>query len=144
VVSFGVVAQEVFLEGDDLVRVVGVSHYQPAIRAACGAAAATSDQPVRVECRATLVPEPDNPHDPQAIAVHVDGQTVGYLARDEHPRWRDIVETLAGHGRVAACEAMIAGRGAGSETDNLGVFLRLPTPTEARAQVGIALREARE
>jgi hypothetical protein len=32
---------------------------------------------------------------------------------------------------------MVAGRGG-----LLGVFLRLPTPTEARAQVGIALRKA--
>jgi hypothetical protein len=35
---------------------------------------------------------------------------------------------------------MIAGRAPGGGTSNLGVFLRLPTPTEARAQVGIRFR----
>jgi hypothetical protein len=34
---------------------------------------------------------------------------------------------------------MIAGRGG---TTGLGVFLRLPTPTEARAQIGIRERGA--
>jgi hypothetical protein len=131
------VAREFLLEGDDLVRAVGVSHYQPILleltRSSIG-------DEVRSEARATLAPEPHNPHDANAIAVQVDGQTVGYLARDEAPRWKDVVQALAEHGHVAAAEAMIAGRGGGSGTANLGVFLRLPTPTEARAQIGIRFR----
>jgi hypothetical protein len=78
---------------------------------------------------ALLVAEPDNPHDAGAIAVVIDDVQVGYLARDENGRWRDVV--AAG---PVACEAMIAGR---EGTTGLGVFLRLPTPTEARAQLGI-------
>ena len=131
-------AREVFLEGDDLVRAVGVSHYHAAIREI---AEAPAGHPVRFETRATLVPEPDNPHDADAVAVQIGEATVGYLARDEHPRWHELIETLADAEAVAACDAMIAGRGSESGTDNLGVFLRLPTPTEARAQAGIALRE---
>ena len=129
------VAQEFLLEGDELIRTVGVSHYQDALRAAAGEPDA--DAEVRVNCVATLVAEPDNPHDPDAIAVHVNGRLCGYLARDEHPRWREVVQTLAQHDHVAAAEAMVAGRGG-----LLGLFLRLPTPTEARAQVGIRFREA--
>jgi hypothetical protein len=132
------IAREVFIDGDDGIRVVGVSHYQPALLAAAGA---QPGEQVRHQTRATLIPEPDNPHDPGAVAVHIECETVGYLARDEHPRWRDILETLAQHDAVAAVDALIVGGGEEAGTANLGVFLRLPTPTEARAQVGIALRE---
>lgn len=41
--------------------------------------------------RLDLVPEPDNPHDPNAIAVRTwgsDGRTIGYVARDETHRLR--------------------------------------------------------
>lgn len=125
---------EFLIEGDSLVSVVGTSHYQPALTAITGR---HSDEEIRVEKIAVLVPEPDNVHDPNAIAVHIDGQLVGYLSRIENPRWQDIVKTLGTHEHRAAAEAMIAGRGPGGSTSNLGVFLRLPTPTEARAQIGI-------
>ena len=111
-------------------RVVGVSHYQPALREISGR---TADEEVRVEKIAVFVPEPDNPHDANAIAVHIDGQLVGYLSRDENRRWADVVN---GPHPIGA-EAMIAGR---DGVDVMGVFLRLPTPTEARAQIGIRNR----
>jgi hypothetical protein len=123
-------AAEFLIEGDDLIRVVGVSHYQDALRSAASVSA--DDDEVRVECVATLHPEPGNPHDPNAIQVKVGGEPAGYLARDEAPRWKEVAALLAEHDHVAAAEAMVAGRGG-----LLGLFLRLPTPTEARAQVGI-------
>jgi hypothetical protein len=125
---------EFLIEGDSLVPVVGTSHYQEALTEISGRQA---DEEIRVEKIAVLVPEPDNPHDPNAIAVQIDGRLVGYLSRNENPRWQDIVKTLGARDHSAAAEAMIAGRGPGGGTTNLGVFLRLPTPTEARAQVGI-------
>ena len=91
-----------------------------------------ADEEIRLEKIAVFVPEPDNPHDPNAIAVHLDGRLVGYLSRDENRRWHDVLS-----GAEVAAEAMIAGRGG---TTGLGVFLRLPTPTEARAQIGIKTR----
>ena len=122
------------LDGDELVRVVGTSHYQDALLAL---APREGDEEVRVEKLATLVREPDNPHDPDAIAVHIDGRLVGYLSREENRRWQDIARD-----HEIGAEAMIAGR---AGTTGLGVFLRLPTPTEARAQVGLwkRRREAR-
>jgi hypothetical protein len=120
------VGEPIVLEGDDLVRVVGTSHYQDALLELSGR---HGDEELRVEKVAILRPEPDNPHDPDAIAVDIDGRLVGYLAREENKRWKDVVT-----GHTIGCEAMIAGRGG---TTGLGVFLRLPTPTEARAQVGI-------
>ena len=129
---------EFLIEGDGLVSVVGTSHYQPALAEISGR---RGDEEIRFETTATLVPEPDNPHDANAIAVHVANRLVGYLSRDENPRWQEVVKILAYHGHLAAAEAMIAGRPPGGGTSNLGVFLRLPTPTEARAQVGIRFRD---
>ena len=120
-------AAPVALEGDELVRVVGTSHYQDALLELSGR---RGDEELRLDKVAVLVPEPDNPHDPSAIAVHIDGRLVGYLSREENRRWLDVVK-----GREVGCEAMIAGRGG---TTGIGVFLRLPTPTEARAQIGVA------
>jgi hypothetical protein len=123
------VAGPVVLEGDELVRVVGTSHYQDALLELSGR---QGDEEIRLEKIAVFIPEPDNPHDPNAIAVQIDGRLVGYLSRDENRRWLDVVT-----GHEIGCEAMIAGRGG---TTGLGVFLRLPTPTEARAQIGIRQR----
>lgn len=117
------------LEGDDLVRVVGTSHYQDALLDLSGREA---DEEVRVEKIALFVPEPENPHDPNAIAIKIDGRLVGYLSRDENKRWLDVVTAAE-----VGAEAMIAGR---AGVDVLGVFLRLPTPTEARAQIAIRQR----
>jgi hypothetical protein len=117
----------VIIDGDELVRVVGTSHYQDALLELSGR---QGDEEIRLEKVAIFVPEPGNPHDPNAIAVQIDGRLVGYLSRDENRRWLDVV---AGSQSVGA-EAMIAGKGG---TTGLGVFLRLPTPTEARAQMGI-------
>ena len=119
----------IVLEGDELVRVVGTSHYQEALLELSGRQA---DEEIRLDKIATFVPEPDNPHDANAIAVHIDGRLIGYLSRGENRRWLDVV---AGH--EIGCEAMIAGK---QGTTGLGVFLRLPTPTEARAQIGIHFR----
>jgi uncharacterized protein YbgA (DUF1722 family) len=124
------VAKPFVLEGDELVRVVGTSHYHDALLELSGR---IGDEEIRVEKVAEFVREPDNPHDPDAIAIHIDGKLVGYLSRDDNKRWLDVV---AAH-RIGA-EAMIAGRGG---TTGLGVFLRLPTPTEARAQIGIHFHE---
>ena len=122
-------AAPVVLEGDDLVRVVGTSHYQDALLELSGRQA---DEEIRVQKVAVFVPEPDNPHDPNAIAIKIEDRLVGYLSRDENRRWLDVVS-----GHAVGAEAMIAGRGG---THGLGVFLRLPTPTEARAQLGIHSR----
>lgn len=119
------------LEGEELVRAVGESFYQPALLRQCGT---RKGDAVRLPCRASLVAQPDNPYDRNAVAVQIGGQLVGHLSRSDAPRWQPLVQQLAARGHSASCEAMIAGRGHNGQTDNLGVFLHLPTPTEARAQ----------
>ena len=125
-------AEAVILKGEDcteLVAAVGESHYQPALRAACG------DQKwedVAYDCIAALVPEPQNKHDPNAVMVQVDGNLVAYLSRDDAARYSGLLSQVAGTGRFLACNARIAGRGPehGGDTPNLGIFLQLPPPNE--------------
>jgi hypothetical protein len=64
------------------VEAVGESHYQAALRAICGKGK------VRHPCIADLVLEDDNAHDNQAVAVKINGATVGYLSRNNARRFR--------------------------------------------------------
>lgn len=118
---------------DEIVRAVGVSHHQEALRRLSGVAAAGAG-PVRHDVEATLVPEPANPHDPNAVRVEVEGEFVGYLSRDDALRYGPALLRLAGHGELLVCDAVISRRGEGGETTNLGLFLSLPGPTEAELE----------
>ncbi|GAA4432089.1 hypothetical protein GCM10023148_37420 [Actinokineospora soli] len=55
--------------------VAGESHYSAALRALAGTG--TGERATVAELR----PEPDNPHDPDAVQVLIDDRTVGYLPR---------------------------------------------------------------
>lgn len=112
----------------ELVAAVGESHYQEALRHACG-----SDhwQDVRFDCLAALVPEPGNRYDPDAVMVQLDGQLTGYLSRGDAIDYGPVVRPLFEEGRVILCPARIAGRGPGSDTSNLGIFLKLPPVADA-------------
>ena len=113
---------------DEIVRVVGVSHYQQALLAVVGEA---GEDRVRHAATATLEPEPGNPHDANAIKVLVEGRHVGYLSRDDAVRYGPAVRLLREHDLVLACDAVVGGRGPDATTDNLGVFLELPRAPEA-------------
>lgn len=111
------------LIGRRLVNVAGESHYQEALRAI------DADARVRHATEAVLVREPENPHDPNAVMVQIDGRKVGYLPRAEAAAYGPMLQALAERGRSAAAEAVVAGRN-DAGTSNLGVFLRLPEPDE--------------
>lgn len=64
------------------VEVVGESHYQPALEHLCGGRSRDSAEKY---CKAVLVLEDSNRHDPQAVRVDIDGRTVGYLPRHTAP-----------------------------------------------------------
>ncbi len=83
---------------------------------------------MRIEAEAALVPEPDNPHDPNAVMVQIGERLVGYLPRDTAVAYGPMLAAVAARGRTAACEAMIAARGGADAV--LGVFLRLPAPDD--------------
>src|SRR5262245_12302954 len=66
-------------EGRHDLEIVGESNYQDALWSAVGGR--TTDR-VRVDIRAVLAAEPDNPYDSNAISIWIDGNKVGYLCRE--------------------------------------------------------------
>jgi HIRAN domain len=111
--------------GDIRVDVVGESHYQPAIRAACDWRPGTD---ILFHCMAELVPEPTNPYDRNAIKVTINGACVGHLSRKDAVTLGPMVQEAIKHQGNGMCRAVIAGR-ANGDTDNLGVFLHLDAGT---------------
>jgi hypothetical protein len=107
--------------GDIRVDVVGESHYQPAIRAACDWKPGTD---TLFHCMAELVPEPTNPYDRNAIKVMIDGECVGHVSRQDAVTLGPAIREALKRQGNGMCRAVIAGR-ANSDTDNLGVFLHL-------------------
>ena len=79
---------------------------------------------VREPCIAMLLPE-DNPHDPSAIAVHISGLMVGYLARATAAAYRPGLEALMRkNGHVVGLNGHIIGGGQRDDgIGRLGVFL---------------------
>lgn len=59
---------------------------------------------------ARLVPEDDNPHDANAVAVFIDGIQVGYLSRENAVRYRAAADRLGVRG-PSTCSARIRGGG---------------------------------
>ncbi len=108
--------------GDDL-EVVGESRYQDSLWSLAG----TDDRSerIRISVTALLVPETDNPHDPQAVAVWVDGLKVGHLSRADARLYRPGILALhLAEGCPVAVPGVITGGGlAGDRKGLLGVFL---------------------
>lgn len=59
---------------------------------------------IRVPETATLfevVPEPDNPYDPNAISIRYGGQTVGYISRSRTATYLPFINRIAASGKTA-------------------------------------------
>lgn len=65
------------------------------------------DEEIEEVYEALLVPEPDNPHDPNAVSVRVNGHVIGYLDRDAAQVYRPIFHRIAASGMVATTTARI-------------------------------------
>lgn len=107
--------------------VVGEASFQREIGRICGG---KTERGHRLECFAELRPEPHNPHDKGAIAVHIHGQKVGYLSRAHAARWSKHLAEIGSPGATASVKAKIVGgwrRSEGRSTDegDFGVKLRL-------------------
>ncbi len=126
--------------GDFDLEVVGESHYQDALWRAVGSISDDQEN-VRSEFTAALVPEPDNPHDRNAIAIHIEGRQVGHLSRSDARRYRAVFQKLQDQGMVGACQARVRGGFwikrrrfvffSGRDRANLGVWLDLAPPKTA-------------
>ncbi len=115
------VAAQLFGGGDDL-EIVGEASYQDALWTICRGA---EGDRIRHQVVAVLVPEPHNPHDPNAIAVHVDGYVVGYFARDVAVQYGPGLQSLMSQcGGYVALRGVIVGGGYYSDgPGRLGVWL---------------------
>jgi HIRAN domain len=131
------------LPADGLVAVVGTSYRQDVLRTL----PTTSSSPYLGEVggraryvaedqidgrwfRAALRPEPENEHDPNAIAVDAEsaGQ-VGYLSRDDALAYTPVFAALRTRGvERATCPAYLVGEEKAEQT--LGVMLCLSKPEE--------------
>ncbi len=112
---------EVLGGGDDL-EVVGESNYQSALWAICGG---RLGERVRCPITAVLVPEPQNAYDPNAIAVVIAEQTVGYLDRQTAAQYvRSLHDQMASHGAHIGLNGVIVGGGHRDDgPGRLGVWL---------------------
>lgn len=68
--------------------IVGEASYQNALDQLAGG---KTDAGVHVEKWATLIIEKDNPFDPNAVRVDIEGHTVGYLSRTHAARFRKTI-----------------------------------------------------
>lgn len=110
------------------VKVVGESHYQAALWSACGAE--NTGEQIAFDCGAELVPEPDNPVDPRAIMVQVDGRCVGYLSRGSARLYGKRVREMREAGQRTNCDAFIGGLVRDSGNPNLGITLKFPVDAD--------------
>jgi hypothetical protein len=84
---------------------------------------------VPVHCNADLVFEPDNPYDPNAVAVVIDGLKVGHLSRQHAAEYGRVLASLDCAGKtVSGIPALIAG------TEFIGVKLGLVWPLSVMSQ----------
>ncbi|WP_291766152.1 superinfection immunity protein [Maricaulis sp.] len=74
-------------------------------------------QSLQIGERVTLIPEPKNPYDSAAIAVHATQGVIGYLSRDD-----DDLREAARSGKIQKVEVDAVGP---SQTGHLGVRLRV-------------------
>jgi len=109
----------VTLPGTSEVRVVGESAYQDDLLELTGGRRHYGG--VHMERIAHLVPEPTNPADPGAVAVTIEGRTVGYLSRTDVARFGGAVTNAIERSGEASCRAIIVG-GWERERGHVGLF----------------------
>lgn len=111
-----------FSEGPETLDVVGESHYQDTLWELVGGRRA---ERVRQDVAVLLVPEPDNPHDPNAISAWIGGGKVGYISRENAEHLLPGIYAMSQReGLPVGMIGVIAGGGQrGDALGSLGVFL---------------------
>jgi len=128
--SFYVREPPITLPGDREVEAVGESEYQQALLTITGGTRRFGG--VDVEVVAELVPDLFNRYDPDAVAIRIFDQTVGYVGRQDLAWIRPLMDAVSGDDGHATCRALIRGgwdRGRG-DVGRFGVVLLLPDDTD--------------
>jgi hypothetical protein len=118
------------------VEVVGESQYMADIRHVVGQA--HDPDGTDHDFDALLVPEPQNSHDPNAVAVQIEGRTVGYLGREDAARYSSVLLRLAEQGYVAQVGSRIWAR----DYNDVDIDRRGRLVESVRFGAGITLRLA--
>ena len=109
----------------------GTSHRQDVLSRIAGDALRGGEH---VAFTALIVPEPDNPHDANAIAVVADGRgPVGYFGRHDAVRYKRMAEELIARDAVGVCEAYLTG--GWDDQATIGVRLEIEGPEDTAQQV---------
>jgi hypothetical protein len=122
-VSPRLVIEATVYPGNETLEVVGESRHQDALWEIVGG---FRREPVRHPCDALLIPEPDNPVDPNAIRVLVDGRHIGYLSGHDAEVYLPGLQRLMASSATShvALEGQIVGGGErGNGIGSLGLFL---------------------
>ncbi|XBH21582.1 hypothetical protein V5R04_15460 [Jonesiaceae bacterium BS-20] len=85
-----------------------------------------SDGYHRASFPALLVRDPMNPHDANAVAVAIEGQTVGYLSAERAAEWAGKLDEIAGMGYHLQVVGTLDW--SGHENGSVNGFVRLPDP----------------
>jgi hypothetical protein len=88
------------------VRVSGTSHYQEMLT--------WLRHYVNDNLPTAFYPEPDNPHDPNAVAVIIAGWRAGYLARDYARLWQPVILAEHASGRAVTATGRLVDARAGT------------------------------
>jgi len=93
----------VWITGTTEVQIVGETFHASAIKAA------ETSSPPGSRMRAELIPEPDNPHDPNAVGVYLSGYHAGYISREIAPAVTAAIDafTAAHNGHRPSCPAEV-------------------------------------
>ncbi len=87
-------------------EVAGVSHHKDSIARVYPPRREDQD-PLIQDIFATLQREPQNPYDPNAVAVLLEGRLAGYIPKDKAPTWSDYLAGLEAEGYGARVHARI-------------------------------------
>lgn len=128
-------SEVIFVEptGDAWLELRGEVNYQIELAELLeGAKADASQAPLAI-----LHPEPDNPHDPNAVLIRIEGRRVGYLSREEAVVFGPAIRAAASIEKRIACRAgFIQGtQRARDGTALIRVRLRIGTPLECLARI---------
>lgn len=107
-------------------EIVGEASYQQNLLKLCGGT--KGEFGIKQDEQATLCPEPENPHDPNAVAVFIRNKKVGYLRKNDAATFASFLNEV-GAGS-AACDSRIVGGwddGKGNE-GHFGVKLSISWP----------------
>jgi hypothetical protein len=121
----GVLAATAGAQPDPTVDAVGESHYQEALETVAGGRTSFGVHIPLIT--AQLVREPTNPYDPDAVRVEADGRQLGYLPKEDAPRFHAAIDKLAVQGCLATCRARLTGGWDRGHGDRGSIGLQLLT-----------------